>query len=639
MFGPVNRFQYVQQLEDQLEDFIGFKQRLIVIDQLVSHYLFTNVIRSKALLEEQEQILQNYDDPDIHLNYIWNRALFENQMYNYADAKILFEETIQELESIGQVQQLVDAYIDYSGTCLNLNNWEKAEELLDKVDKLLKSYPNEQLIGRSICRRGYLQLHLNDLSQAVQLFLEAEKTMTSGPEALSLKDYYFLTIISSGLGAIYEQNDDHKKSVKAYLRAVDMSENYGLRGRLSWHYLNVGKGYMALNDNTNAEGYFLKAIEITDDISQQARANAYANLGYCYFDKQMYEDALELFDRAEILYDERPEENYSNFSNIEFWRGRLYSKLENHDKAVHHLIEAYEYASDDKDFRQLSEISKYIANLYAERKDFEGAYNYQLLYDKYSELHMDEVENRRQRELEIKYDAEKKQREAEVLRLQANQLQLKALRAQMNPHFMYNALNAIQDYITSDEMENASKYLAKFSNLMRRSLEYSDLESIVLEKEIEFIDEYLSINEKLRFQDKFTYKIEVDDEIEEDLFCVPTMIIQPYVENAIEHGLRSINNGFVHIEFTLLDDDTILCVIQDNGIGRDKARELKTMDIRYQNHRSRGTLITETRLKLLNDSKENQVFVKTIDLKNELNGEPLGTRVEVVIPVVDVKIK
>ncbi len=639
MFGPVNRFQYVQQLEDQLVDFIDSKQRLLVIDQLVSHYLFTNVIRSKALLEEQEQILRSYDYPELHLNYTWNRALFENQMYNYASAKVLFEETIEELESIGQVQQLVDVYIDYSGTCLNLNNWEKAEQLLDKVDKLLNSFPNEQMIGRSICRRGYLHLHLKDLSQAVQLFLEAEKTMTSGPEALSLKDYYFLTIISSGLGAIYEQNDDHKKSVKAYLRAVDMSENYGLRGRLSWHYLNVGKGYMALNDNTNAEGYFLKAIEITDDISQQARANAYANLGYCYFDKQMYEEALELFDRAEMLYDERPEENYSNFSNIEFWRGRLYSKLGNHDKAVHHLIEAYELASDDKDYRQLSDISKYIANLYAERKDFEGAYNYQLLYDKYSELHMDEIENRRQRELEIKYDAEKKQREAEVLRLQANQLQLKALRAQMNPHFMYNALNAIQDYITSDEMENASKYLAKFSNLMRRSLEYSELESIVLEKEIEFIDEYLSINEKLRFQDKFTYKIQVDDEIEEDLFCVPTMIIQPYVENAIEHGLRSINNGFVYIEFSLLDDDTILCVIQDNGIGRDKARELKAMDVRYQNHRSRGTLITETRLKLLNDSKENQVFVKTIDLKNELNGEPLGTRVEVVIPVVDVKIK
>ncbi len=639
MLGPVNRFVQIQDLETQLSAFRDSKQRLILIDQLVSHYIFTNVQRCQSLLDEQERILHQYDYPDFRLSYNWNRALFENQMYNYATAVPLFEKAITALEDLGQVQQMIDVYIDASGTYLNINNREKAAQLLDKANKLLKTFPNNCLNARAICREGYLKLHYKDLSRAVQLFLEAEKVMTSGDDPLSLKDYYFLTIIYSGLGAIYEQNDDHKKSVKAYLRAVEMSENYGLRGRLSWHYLNVGKGFMALDDNASAEDYFRKAIDITDDISQLARANAYANLGFCYFEKQGYQEALELFDRAETLYDEQPEDNFGNFSNIEFWRGKLYNKLGDQEKAVQHLVEAFEYARDDKDYRQLSEISKYIASLYAERKDFESAYNYQCLYNQYSELHLDEVENRRQRELEVKYDAEKKQREAEVLRLQATQLQLKALRAQMNPHFMYNALNAIQDYITSSEMDNASKYLAKFSNLMRRSLEYSELESIVLEKEIEFIDEYLSINEKLRFEDKFCYEINIDDEIEEDLFCVPTMIIQPYVENAIEHGLRSIDNGFVKIDFSLLDEDTILCIVEDNGIGRDKARELRQKDIRYQNHRSRGTIITEDRLKLLNDSKENQVFVQTIDLKDELTGEALGTRVEIRIPIVDVRIK
>ncbi len=638
MFGPVNRFQYVQQLENQLEDFRDAKNRLVLIDKLVDHYIFTNVIRCKSLLEEQEAILQSINFTESRLHFYWNRALFENQMYNYREAEQFFEKAFTILEEQGEAQHLIDVCIDYSGTSLNLHDREKAGALIDKANELLKSFPDNRLEARAICREGYLKLHIKDFSQAVKLFLEAEKTMTSGFDPLSLKDYYFLTIIHSGLGAIYEQNDDHEKSVKAYLRAVEMSENYGLRGRLSWHYLNVGKGYMALNDNSSAEEHFLKAIEITDDISQLARANAYANLGFCYFEKKMYEDALELFDRAESLFDERPEDNFANYSNIEFWRGRLYNEINDQDKAVYHLIEAYDYAKDGNDYRQLSEISKFIANLYADRKDFEGAYNYQILYDKYSEMHLDEVENRRQRELEVKYDAEKKQREAELLRLQANQLQLKALRAQMNPHFMYNALNAIQDYVGSNEKEKATKYLAKFAHLMRRSLELSELDSIELEKEIEFVEEYLSINEKLRFEDKFSYQISIDDEIEEDLLCVPTMIIQPYVENAIEHGLRSINDGFVKIDFTLIDDDTILCVIEDNGIGRDKARERNEKDIRYQNHRSRGTFITETRLKLLNDSKENQVFVNTIDLKDEA-GNALGTRVEVQIPVVNVKIK
>jgi two-component system LytT family sensor kinase len=636
MFGPVNRFQYVQQLENQLSDFQDAKNRLVLIDKLVDHYIFTNVIRCKTLLEEQESILETVDFPESRLNFYWNKALFENQMYHYETAERYFGMAIPLLEEQREAQRMIDLCIDYSGTCLNLHDRDKASLLLEKAKKQLKTFPDNRLEARAICREGYIKLHLKDFSQAVKLFLEAEKTMTSGFDPLSLKDYYFLTIIHSGLGAIYEQNDDQEKSVKAYLRAVEMSENHGIRGRLSWHYLNVGKGYMALNDNSSAEEYFLKAIDIRDDISQLARANAYANLGYCYYEKKMYDKALELFDRAESLFDERPEDNFANYSIIEFWRGRLYDEINEQDKAVEHLFEAYGYAKNGEDYRQLAEITKFIADLHAERKDFEGAYNYQTLYDQYSEMHLYAVENRRQRELEVKYDAEKKQREAELLRLQANQLQLKALRAQMNPHFMYNALNAIQDYVGSNEKEKATKYLAKFAHLMRRSLEFSELESIELEKEIEFVDEYLSINEKLRFEDKFSYKITVADDIEEDLLRVPTMIIQPYVENAIEHGLRSIDNGFVKIDFTLLDEDTILCVIEDNGIGRDKARERNEKDIRYRHHRSRGTFITETRLKLLNDSKENQVFVNTVDLKDD-DGNALGTRVEVQIPVVGVR--
>ncbi|MCB0583765.1 MAG: histidine kinase, partial [Phaeodactylibacter sp.] len=227
----------------------------------------------------------------------------------------------------------------------------------------------------------------------------------------------------------------------------------------------------------------------------------------------------------------------------------------------------------------------------------------------------------------------------ELLRLQATRLQLKALRAQMNPHFMYNALNSIQNYITSNEITSAAKYLAKFAQLMRRSLEYSDLEIISLEKEIEFLEDYLFINEKLRFEDRLKYEIIIDEEIEEDILGVPTMIVQPYVENAIEHGLRTKQDGLIRVLFFLYDEDTILCVVEDNGIGREKARQLRMKDPQYHNHRSRGTNITEKRLEILHNSKDKDSFVHTIDLKDEKTGDATGTRVEIMIPIMEIQVK
>ncbi|MFT5386303.1 MAG: two-component system LytT family sensor kinase, partial [Saprospiraceae bacterium] len=163
--------------------------------------------------------------------------------------------------------------------------------------------------------------------------------------------------------------------------------------------------------------------------------------------------------------------------------------------------------------------------------------------------------------------------------------------------------------------------------------EYSDMEIISLEKEIEFLENYLLISQKLRFGDKMTYQITVDEDIEEDIMGVPTMIIQPYVENSIEHGLRQRKDGLIKVDFKLHDDNTILCIVEDNGIGRDAVKKLQELDDYHINHKSKGTSITEERLEILNKSKNKGVFVKTIDLKDSISFEPIGTRVEILIPV------
>ena len=629
----------ISQMEQKLPRQRDPLQRLFLLDSMASYYAFTNVARAQELLAEQQCILDQHDNPDFRLNYHLNKATVDNQLYQFEAAEREFKAAIELLEERGAAKQLAEAYVDYAGTCMNLEHMDEVLEYLEKATRLLKNFPDERLMARVNCREGYMHLHYSNYSNAIEFFLEAEKRMTAPQQQLRLKDQYFFTLIHSGLGKVYERNDEYEKSIRSYLKVVDICRSVGMRTRLSWHYLNVGNGYLALSDYENAENYFRKAIDVADDQSQQARAGAYANVGLCYLEKKEYDQALELFDLAERLYRAKSDTDFYNFSNIESWRGRLYDELNNTERAMQHYERALAYAREIEDYKQLASISKDIAALYAELEDFRNAYEYQLMHSRMEEQYLEQLERRKQMELEIKYDAEKKKQEAELLQLQATRLQLKALRAQMNPHFMYNALNAIQHYITSNEISSAAKYLAKFAKLMRQSLDYSDLEIISLEKELEFLEDYLYINEKLRFEGRLSYNIEVDDEIEEDILGVPTMIVQPYVENAIEHGLRTKKDGFVRVQFELYDDDTILCIVEDNGIGREKARQLRMQDPQYQNHRSKGTNITEKRLQILHHAKDAEVFVNTIDLKSKQTGEANGTRVEIKIPIVEIQVK
>jgi len=629
----------IRHLEYKLLQQTDNQQRLLLIDKLASHYAFTNIRKAQKLLAEQRKILDRYDFPDLLLNYHLNTAIVENQLYNYYLAEIHFLKAIELLDERGGIKQQAEAYIDYAGTCMNLAKMEPATKLLRRAGKQLTAFPDERLQARLVCREGYLNLHYSNFSKATELFLEADKAITTLGDDLDIKDYYFLTLIHSGLGKIYERNTEREQSVRAYLNVVHMCESMEMRSRLSWHYLNVGVGYMALNEEENAEAYFKKAINITDDVSQYARASAYANLGHCYFQKKLYNEALELYQRAEVLYKEKSPRDFYNFSILESWKAQLYAETNRRRRAMKHFAAAYAYAEIIEDYRQLSDVCKNISTFYADIGDYKSAYEYLVEHDKMEELYIEQVNKRQRLELEVKYEAEKRQREAELLRLQSTKLQLKALRAQMNPHFMFNALNSIQNYITSNEVTFAAKYLSKFARLMRQALEYSDKEIISLEEEVEFLKDYLLINAKLRFEDKLEYKVIMDDDIEEDIFGVPTMIIQPYVENAIEHGLRPKNKGLIKIHFQLYDEHTICCVVEDNGIGRDRARKLQEKDPNYENHKSRGTNITERRLDILHRSTGEEVYIQTIDMKDEASQEALGTRVEIKIPIIEMQIK
>lgn len=633
----------VAPLEYQLEQQEAKHQRKVIIDRLLGYYVFTDIRRAENLLDEQHQILDQeapeFSGVEYRLTYHQYSAIVANMRYDYEASVFHFEEAVRLVEVYGSAQQQAEVYIDFAGTCINARNNEAAKAYLDKADKLLKKFPDARLSARATARQGFLSLIVSDFSKATEELLEADKQLSALPQSqLDIKDFFFLSLIHSGLGNIYEENDDLERCIAAYLKVVEMAETMNMRSRLSWHYLNLGNAYLAKMDLVNAEVYFMRAVQNPDDINPISHASAYANLGYCALAGGAYRKSLELLEKAESLFQEYEPEALENYGNIASWRAQAFAELGEDESALQQFRMALHIAEETEDHKLMSATCENIAEFYADRQDWENAYHYQVEHSKYSDLYVGKVNAQRQWELEVKYDAEKKRQEAELLRLQSTKLQLKALRAQMNPHFLYNALNSIQNYITSNRSNHAAKYLAKFAKLMRQSLEYSDMEIISLEKEIEFLGDYLYINEKLRFENKLKYDIQVEDDIEEDILGVPTMIVQPYVENAIEHGLRTKMDGMILLKFSLASDSTILCVVEDNGIGRKKAREMQMQDAQYQNHKSRGTKITEERLRILHNADDHRVFVETIDLKNEV-GEPSGTRVEIKIPVVDLHMR
>ncbi len=203
-------------------------------------------------------------------------------------------------------------------------------------------------------------------------------------------------------------------------------------------------------------------------------------------------------------------------------------------------------------------------------------------------------------------------------------MEMQALRAQMNPHFIFNSLNSINRFILRNESDAASDYLSKFAKLIRLILQNSNAPTVPLDQELEALTLYLTL-EALRFEDKFTFHIHVDPQIDTAHIDIPPLVIQPYVENAIWHGLLHKPDGGGQLLIELQQTpDGLSCVIEDNGVGRARSAELKSKSA--TRNKSMGMQITAQRLALSHTLTGKQTTVTVEDLVT-LNGEPAGTRV------------
>ncbi|MDD5571362.1 MAG: two-component regulator propeller domain-containing protein [Bacteroidales bacterium] len=232
--------------------------------------------------------------------------------------------------------------------------------------------------------------------------------------------------------------------------------------------------------------------------------------------------------------------------------------------------------------------------------------------------------------LRIKRIKEKNETEKRMLAIEKQlfEFERQTLRLQMNPHFIFNSLSSIQSFIINNDIDKAVLYLSKFAQLMRIILANSREAYVPVRDEIKSLSHYMDI-EKIRFNNKFDYNFYVDKNIDDEFVGIPPMIIQPYVENSILHGiLHKESRGYINISLTL-QENLILCIVEDNGVGRQKAMQIKKES--GLKRESKGMLITKERLEVLNKQSKEPVSVNITDLYDE-NNNPTGTKVTINLP-------
>ncbi|HUX96510.1 MAG TPA: histidine kinase [Bacteroidales bacterium] len=474
------------------------------------------------------------------------------------------------------------------------------------------------------------------------------------------------------LADLYSAIGDVKQFQNSLYKLIEASQNDKDSAFLKRGYYLLGTSYTEkVRDYHKADSLLNLCRELAlKKNDSNYIALSFANLGWNEYLEKKFDKALKFYNNS--LSYSLATKTHAFAANAYGNLGTIYRDLGETKNALKNYQLSIEQAQIINDLYDLQWVYNDMSELFLRQRDTSRAYQAYVMFKKYSDEQIKKSSTQGLTDARIKYEADTRNKELELLSLRLrnhklviygssgllllslaifllilnrarinNQRRISEmnhkiaevrqanLRQQMNPHFIFNTLNSIQYYMYQHDKLATNNYLTKFSSLMRKVLENSQHTSVPLRDELDALKLYLDL-EIIRFKDKFTYEISVDEELDTLLYKVPTMLIQPYVENSICHGLvPAEKKGSIKIELKL-KDDYISCIIEDNGIGREAAMEKKKKS--ENNHNSLGTRIVTSRLDLVNALYGTSLKTIYTDLKND-NGESEGTRVEIQIPI------
>jgi tetratricopeptide (TPR) repeat protein len=532
--------------------------------------------------------------------------------------------------------------------------------------KLAKNNKDTEVLIKSLNFLGIYNLRIRFLNESIDYFNKAIELSRKN----KLKGYIPRNYL--GLADVYRVLRDTATYRKTLETMIEEAQNEKDTSYLARAMYFLGSSLILnVRDFNKADSILKKCVEISKIRKDTGIiASALANIGYNFYLEKEYKLAIEYYNKS-LNYSISGKSSsiaVNSLGNL----GTIYRDLGDIKKSLKFYQKSIKQAKEINDIYDLYWVYLDMSNLYLMQKDTGNAYKTYVLYKKYNDEYTESDNARGLTEEKIRFDAKAHTKELELLSLKLSKQKMLIygytglfilclaigflilsrarinsrqrisemnrkisevtqanLRQQMNPHFIFNTLNSIQYYMYQHDKLATNNYLTKFSSLMRKVLENSQHTSVPVRDELDALSLYLEL-EKIRFKDKFEYIINVDEEIDTLLYKVPTMLIQPYVENSISHGLMpSEEKGLIKIDIKL-EKDYISCIIEDNGIGREAAKEKKVKH--EKKHNSLGTRITNSRLDLVNTLYGTSLRTIYTDLKNEQN-EAIGTRVEIHIPI------
>ncbi|MCB2222251.1 MAG: histidine kinase [Bacteroidetes bacterium] len=618
--------QDIDSLYQRLNSTLDDTARIGTLSRLSNLMLKTKQVeKADSLIEVAEKIIQNKNlSTPYTLHWARFNLYFEKKELEKALEEI--EITISQLEAADHKHQLAKARNYKAMIFLYWGRFKESIEVYEQNIAFIKKHKLDDLLPSAYSGLSHVYRNIGNIE-------EMRKTLVFMADAASKTDNDWMEADAwfrlGDIGMEYDSNfvyaiQQYKRSLKIYKQLQDSAMTAFLILRIGWNqYLN--------GDLDSALNSFLYSLEYSLPINRlTAITNAYGNIGTIYRDKKAY------------------------------------------SKAIDYYKKSIEYSHKAHDWYNLSWLHEDMAKMFANMGKYKAAYENHILHKKFSDSLEMRKYNAQLTQARTKYETEAAKQQLELLTLKLNQhkfytygfagliiiavvigflvfrqirvnskrkitemnhkiseITQKNLRQQMNPHFIFNTLNSIQYYMYQHDKISTNNYLTKFSMLMRKTLENSQHTAIPIKDELDALELYLEL-ESLRFKEKFDYKIEVDEDIDVLIHKIPTMLIQPYVENAICHGLMNKEDkGFLHVGLKL-KEGFIACTIEDNGVGREAAMEIK--ETKNKNHNSLGTKITESRLNLVNSLYGKNMKIEYTDLKNDA-GEASGTRVVIQIPV------
>lgn len=496
----------------------------------------------------------------------------------------------------------------------------------------------------------------------------------------NLSNWQF-TELYEGLGDVYLKIQEYDKSIKAYKEGLALAKKHLITPKITDLNSKIAQAYNDSGAKKKAETYYSNSLNLAAKENKKRAVKEKVKVADFNNANQNYEDEIKLRKEAvSDLRDIKEDSIINNESPLTIQKqnykiGNAYYMQKDYPNAIPYLEESIKEAGLYEDLVVEKDATRKLSEIYDDAGDYKKALK---AYKEYTNL-VEELNIKKEQEIsratrtnrkiaesqnriasletdrklsisQIELSNEQNKRQKLIIysliggvllllftaffmfkyikhqKLANNLLALKSLRSQMNPHFIFNALNSVNSFIATNDERTANRYLTDFSQLMRAVLENSEEDFIPLKKEIELLELYTKL-EHFRFQDKFDYDIRVEKDIDVNDFKIPPMLLQPYIENAVWHGLRyKEGKGNLDIVVSRRNDDEIAITITDNGIGRERSKALKTENQKKQNSKGMGNI--KKRVSILNEMYRDKIDVFIDDF--QIEGDK-GTKVIVTI--------